>query len=229
MAVCFFTSSGGDGADTSVVTAGAEDVLSGKVIVDANGNPLTGTMTNRGAISQSLGINGSYTIPQGYHNGSGKVSQSISTMGAQTITPKSSAQTVSCNGKYMTGNITVNAANIYKVVTGTATVVKTITFLYYSTTYYGWSVSPSGFTSISCVFWSTSDPRGSVAFSVSSSNGYYVITGSDRTSTKITTYDYMQSGGAPVIAPSLIKLPASLKNTVTVGNTIYYTIIGTGS
>lgn len=35
---------GGGGADTSVVTAGTNDVLEGKVIVDAEGNPLTGTM-----------------------------------------------------------------------------------------------------------------------------------------------------------------------------------------
>ena len=157
MAVCFFTSSGGDGADTSVVTAGAADVLSGKVIVDANGNPLTGTMTNRGAISQSLGINGSYTIPQGYHNGSGKVSQSISTMGAQTITPKSSAQTVSCSGKYMTGNITVNAASIYKVVSGTVTSsssTKTFTDEYgNSSTYYYFTISISGFKQVIAVNW----------------------------------------------------------------------------
>lgn len=49
------------------------------------------------------------TIPAGYHNGNGYVNQSISTMGGQTITPSSSAQTVSCSGKYMTGNVVVNA------------------------------------------------------------------------------------------------------------------------
>ena len=120
MAIGFFTGSGG-GVDTSVVTAEAGDVLSNKVIVDANGNPLTGTMPDNGAISQSLGINGSFIIPQGFHNGSGEVFQSVLTMGAQTITPSGTAQTVACNGKYMTGNITVNAANVSKVVTGTVT------------------------------------------------------------------------------------------------------------
>ena len=34
-------------------------------------------MANHGAVNQSLAINGSYTIPAGYHNGSGKVTQSI--------------------------------------------------------------------------------------------------------------------------------------------------------
>lgn len=36
---------GGSGADLDLVTAGAGDVLAGKVIVDKNGNPLTGTMS----------------------------------------------------------------------------------------------------------------------------------------------------------------------------------------
>jgi hypothetical protein len=33
-------------------------------------------MTNRGAISTTISANSSYTIPAGYHNGSGKVSSS---------------------------------------------------------------------------------------------------------------------------------------------------------
>lgn len=36
--------SGGRGTDLSAVTAGAGDVLTGKVIVDKNGNPVTGTI-----------------------------------------------------------------------------------------------------------------------------------------------------------------------------------------
>lgn len=111
---------GGGGADLDIVTAGKPDVLAGKVIVDKDGEPLTGTMPDRGAISTLLGINGSYTIPEGYHNGSGKVTQSISTMGGQTVNPTASQQIVSTNGKYLTGNVTVNgvtnlsAANIKK-------------------------------------------------------------------------------------------------------------------
>ena len=102
---------GGGGADLDVVTAGRPDVLTGKVIVDKDGEPLTGTMPDRGAISTSLGINGNYTIPEGYHNGSGKVTQSIATMGGQTINPNASQQTVSSSGKYMTGNVVVNAVS----------------------------------------------------------------------------------------------------------------------
>ncbi|MFT4005903.1 MAG: hypothetical protein QM683_09805 [Lacrimispora sp.] len=71
----------GGGADLDAVTAGASDVLAGKVIVGSDGEPLTGTMPNQGAVNQSLGINGTYTIPAGYHNGSGKVTQSVSAYG----------------------------------------------------------------------------------------------------------------------------------------------------
>ena len=77
MAKCLFQSGGGgDGGKSNlkVVTATANDVLKGKVIVDSNGNPLTGT---------------------------------IESMGAQTITPSNTNKTVSCNGKYMTGDVSV--------------------------------------------------------------------------------------------------------------------------
>jgi hypothetical protein len=39
-----------------------------------NGSRISGTMPNNGAVTPSaLGAGGSYTIPAGYHNGSGKV------------------------------------------------------------------------------------------------------------------------------------------------------------
>ena len=57
----------------------AADVLSGKTFTNDNG-PDTGTMPNRGAVTQALNAGESYTIPEGYHNGSGTV-----TANAQTI------------------------------------------------------------------------------------------------------------------------------------------------
>ena len=102
---------GGGGGDLDVITAVAPDVLNGKVIVDKDGNPLTGTMPNQGAVNQSLGVNSTYTIPAGYHNGQGKVTQNLATMAAQTINPSASQQTVSSSGKYMTGNVVVNAVS----------------------------------------------------------------------------------------------------------------------
>lgn len=114
---------GGGVADLDAITAGAGDVLTGKVIVDKNGDPLSGTMPNRGAVSQSLAINGSYTIPAGYHNGSGKVSQSIPTQGGSTTTPGTANKTIVAAGRYVSGNIVVagdpdlKAENIKKGVT----------------------------------------------------------------------------------------------------------------
>lgn len=128
---------GGGGADLDVVTAGAGDVLAGKVIVGPDGEPLTGTlalsgnasdgqvlngqtyyntdaktkrtgtMPNRGAVNQSLAINGSYTIPAGYHNGSGKVTQSIPTQGGSTTTPGTANKTIVAANRYVSGNIVV--------------------------------------------------------------------------------------------------------------------------
>lgn len=98
---------GGGGVDLDVTTAQAGDILAGKVIVGPDGEPLTGTMPNRGAVSQVLPINGSYTIPAGYHNGSGKVTQSIPTRGAATIIPSTANQTAISAGYYASGNVIV--------------------------------------------------------------------------------------------------------------------------
>lgn len=68
-----------DAPDLSGITAAAEDILAGKKSVDATGAEITGTMTNRGAWTSTKTSNGSVTIPEGYHNGSGKVTVNVST------------------------------------------------------------------------------------------------------------------------------------------------------
>lgn len=55
-------------------TATAGKVLAGYTFSNVNGIGLTGTMTNNGAVSETVGIGDSYTIPKGYHNGNGTVS-----------------------------------------------------------------------------------------------------------------------------------------------------------
>ena len=50
---------GGAGADLDIITAGAGDVLSGKVIVDKDGNPLPGTLALSGNASDSQVLAGS--------------------------------------------------------------------------------------------------------------------------------------------------------------------------
>ena len=104
---------GGGGADTSVVTAGAGDVLSGKVIVNSAGSSVTGTMANNGAVSQSLNAGGSYTIPAGYHNGSGKVTaNSLASQTDGTAYPGQilDGKTAYVDGSKVTGTMPNNGA-----------------------------------------------------------------------------------------------------------------------
>lgn len=64
------------------VTAGEADILKDKVIVDKNGNPLTGTMPNNGSWDTEVGIGASVTIPKGYHDGTGVAKNSTTNRGA---------------------------------------------------------------------------------------------------------------------------------------------------
>ena len=86
--------------------ATADKILAGYKAY-SGGQLLTGTMVNRGAVSSSLNCGQSYTIPAGYHNGSGKVtanslaSQTVATATANNL---SSGVTAWVNGVKITGN-----------------------------------------------------------------------------------------------------------------------------
>ena len=61
-------------ADTSDATAVAAEILATKTAYK-NGSKLTGTMPNNGAVAGTISAKAEqYTVPQGYHDGSGKVS-----------------------------------------------------------------------------------------------------------------------------------------------------------
>ena len=95
--------------NVSGVTAAAGDVLANKTIVDAAGNSVAGTMPNNGAVTKTLDTakdNQSYTIPKGYHNGSGTVSISLET---KTATPTESAQTISPTSGKVLSSVSVGA------------------------------------------------------------------------------------------------------------------------
>ncbi len=126
-------------ADTSDATAGAAEILDTKTAY-VGGNKVTGTMPNRGKVTGEITTKAQqYTIQQGYHDGSGKVSissteqakivatnirQGITILGvegtmsgtedvnaqAKTVTPSSSAQTVTPDTGYnYLSQVTVNA------------------------------------------------------------------------------------------------------------------------
>lgn len=93
--------------DVTSVTAGAGDVLTGKVYVTSDGTVTTGTMSNNGAVSKVLDVTTiTYTIPKGYHSGSGKVTI---TLEEKNVTPTKSAQTVTPTSGKVLSKVTVAA------------------------------------------------------------------------------------------------------------------------
>ena len=95
-------------APTSLIDgdATAANVLAGKTFFVDSYTKKTGTMTNQGAKTSTLNCGGSYTIPAGYHNGSGKItanslaSQTAATAAATDIL---SGKTAWVNGSKLTG------------------------------------------------------------------------------------------------------------------------------
>lgn len=126
-------------SDTSDDTAVVAEILAGKT-AHARGVALTGTMPNNGAVSGTIStLNGEYTVPIGYHDGSGKVSinatektkivaqnirQGVTILGVQgtmsgsedvnaqtkTVTPSASVQAITPDTGYnYLAQVTVNA------------------------------------------------------------------------------------------------------------------------
>lgn len=88
--------------------AAAANILTGKKAWVA-GSQITGTMANNGTVSpDALAAGGSYTIPAGYHSGTGKVTAaSLSSQTAGTAVPAQvlSGQTAWVGGTKLTGTM----------------------------------------------------------------------------------------------------------------------------
>lgn len=124
--------------DTSGLTATASQILSGAT-AGVNGSVVTGTMTNNGAVAGTISSKTQqYSVPAGYHDGSGKVQisaeeqaklipanvkQNVEILGvvgeyggeaaslqSKLVTPSFTAQTVTADAGYdALSQVTVNA------------------------------------------------------------------------------------------------------------------------
>ena len=105
--------------DVSPVTAAAEDVLTGKIIVLANGTTAAGTMPDNGAVSVVLDATTvTYTVPKGKHSGTGKVSIVLE---EKTVTPTKSAQVITPTAGKVMSKVTVGAIPGEYIITSDAT------------------------------------------------------------------------------------------------------------
>lgn len=92
--------------DVSSVTAAAGDVLTGKIYVTSGGTVTTGTMVNNGNVSQTLDATSiTYTIPKGYHGGTGTVKIVLE---EKTVTPTKSTQNITPTGGKVLSKVIVN-------------------------------------------------------------------------------------------------------------------------
>ena len=105
--------------DVSSVTAVAGDVLADKIFVTSAGAVTTGEMANNGAVNKTLTAQEqNYTIPKGYHSGTGSVSISPE---SKTATPTKAQQTISPTAGKVLTSVVVEAIPAQYVDTSTAT------------------------------------------------------------------------------------------------------------
>lgn len=101
---------GSGGVDVSGVTASPDDVMEGKVIVDADGNEQVGIIPEITAqnviITPENEVTKRYTIPEGRHDGTGSVR--IITQ-SKTVTPSTDEQTITADSGYTLQNVSVEA------------------------------------------------------------------------------------------------------------------------
>ena len=113
-------------SQTGGATAADGDVLSGKTYWK-DGAKRIGTMANHGAKTAALNAGGSYAIPAGYHNGSGKVT--ANSLASQTSANAAaghilSGKTAWVNGVKVTGTLVVQSAISFSAAALSATSIR---------------------------------------------------------------------------------------------------------
>ena len=105
MSECILLKSGG--TDLDFITATAADVVAPKVIINKDGEPVTGTMPNNGAIRATLNCGQSKAIPVGYTTGGTVTVNSLAshTSGTAVANNILSGKTAWVNGSKITGTI----------------------------------------------------------------------------------------------------------------------------
>ena len=105
-------------ADTSQDTATAAEILATKT-AHARGTALTGSMPNNGAVAGAISVLSTpYTVPQGYHDGSGTVS--VDSTEAAKVIPgniKSGVTVLGVTGTYTGEAISAQTKNVTPAVT----------------------------------------------------------------------------------------------------------------
>ena len=117
---------------TADANATASNILVDKTAY-VNGVKITGIMPNKGAVTASLNCGGSYTIPEGYHNGSGKVTANslASQMSNAGVTVTNPSQVISGykvldkSGNLITGTATIQSLGGSSFISGTGSITLT--------------------------------------------------------------------------------------------------------
>ena len=169
----------GGGATLEEITATIDKVLSGYTYNDSEGEIQTGTMTNKGAVTGSVGVGGTYTNTGGYYSSISVTGPTLS--GNATTAQVLKGQTFySSNGTKQTGTLATRTPSATTVpnggsVTGSAGYYAAFTI---KATYAVQRVTKAmnGYWANSGVvasgYWGASAAKASTSFKVVSSGGY---------------------------------------------------------
>lgn len=176
-------------------TATSSDILSGKTAV-INGELVTGTMPNRGSVNTTIAAGGSYTIPQGYHSGSGRVTAqdpNAPVVRSASLTFPSFSGTAPNLESRCSSNLTVTVPSGYTVLRGwkLETTTTTLTNQSYTSS---WALRMDYY-----VYFRTS--LGTTIWHAGNGTGKIIDGRKNWTTTSIYWYSYDNSSGSTGLTP----------------------------